>query len=278
MIKEMIQMLNRISRKVISVVLAMATLIFMVGCTKNVNAAVSNKSASTAQKTYTSSNGWSVKYDPSVITVCEDKNATSFIFTGNGTNDEKLTISYKQGGTPEKAADALAAGWNGIVKTTNQLFKSESYFPGTNDSWGYWRTLIANDPADISENAFAGEYNGGVLMFDMATRGNGDGWKALQNIMDSITYKDFAPQAMYQGIAGIYTMKGTELIEGKAVPVVYTVTLNNDHQGTIKLMGDEQYVMWGSHLLIQADNSYDYSVDGQTLTLNIDGNQLVFTK
>ena len=266
-------MKNRIFRTITAMALVVSTMIFMPGCATSVNAKTNKDS-----KTYKSDQGWTIKYDPSIVTVKENDDSTSFVYTGSGTHDEMLTISFRHGLTPEEAVDAVAAGWPGASSSSYQLYKSESYFPGSNEGWGYWRSLLPDNRLNISEDAFAGEYNGGVLIFDMASRTSDNGWKVLQNVMDSITYDSFAPQTMYEGIAGTYVMNGTEMINGKEVPVTYSIVLDNDHQGTIKLLGDEQYVMWGTHNLIQADNSYDYSVDGHTLTLDLDGSQLIFAK
>ena len=267
-------MKNRIIRTIITMVLVVSTVIFTAGRAINAN-------AKTADKTYSSKDGWTVKYDPSVITVNESRDGTTFVYNGNASGTDRLTISYKEGILPEKALDDLAKGWGNEKAITS----SESYFPGTTDKWGYWKTLItSSDGSSVNENAFAGQYNNGVLVFDMATHYSGrddaskTAWMALQNIENSITYASFAPQTMYNGMAGSYVLNGTEMIEGREIPVQYTVTLNEDHSGSIRLMGDEQYVMWGTHSLIQADNSYDYSTDGHTLNLNVDGNWLTFTK
>ena len=261
-------MKNRISRVIVSMILVVSVMVFMAGCAKSVNVTVNTQPSQSGEQTYKSSEGWSVQYDPSQITVKEDNGTTSFIYTGDKTGTDKLTISYKQGAQPEETADALAAGW----ANNDQVLNSESYFPGTTDKWGYWRSLP--DPKGTSENAFVGQYNDGVLIFQTTIAGTGNDETdrtirdTLTGVMDSITYEAFGPQQMYAGIAGVYTMEGTG----------YTVTLGEDHSGEIKMGDNDLYVMWGTHNLIQADNSYDYSTDGHTLNVNIDGNDLVFTK
>ncbi|MBR4718828.1 MAG: hypothetical protein IKP31_01155, partial [Lachnospiraceae bacterium] len=100
---------------------------------------------------------------------------------------------------------------------------------------------------------------------------------ALSAIIDSITYDDFEPQTMYEYYPGVYKMSDTEEIEGEEVTYEYSVTLNEDHSGVIS-MQDDIYVMWGSTMLIQADNSYEYTIEGDNLMLNMDGNWMTFTK
>ena len=96
-------------------------------------------------------------------------------------------------------------------------------------------------------------------------------------MIDSIKYEDFAPQTMYEDYPGVYKMEETEEIEGEEMTYEYSITLNEDHSGVISIQ-DDINMMWGSNLLIGADFSYDYSVDGDKLTVDMDGNQLTFTR
>ncbi|MCR5508182.1 MAG: hypothetical protein K6F34_05810, partial [Lachnospiraceae bacterium] len=134
-----------------------------------------------------------------------------------------------------------------------------------------------------SENIFAGEYNGGVLMFDFITHKANDDEidipvsDTLSAIIDSIKYEDFEPQTMYEDYPGVYKRTETEEIEGEEMTFEYSVTLNEDHTGVISIQDDVD-VMWGSNMLIMADNSYEYTVEGDDLKLNMDGMWLTFTR
>ena len=228
---------------------------------------------------YKNSRGWSVKYDPSLITVNEAEDMTSFVYTGESAGTNMLSISYVPDEQPEKVLAELTQGWD-----DQETVRSESYFPGTNDKWGYWRNPKDNgEGSGLSEDIFAGEYNGGVLVFDFVTHKAGDDEMdmavsdTLSGIIDSITYDDFEPQTMYDYYPGVYKMTETEEIEGEEVTYEYSVTLNEDHSGLIS-MQDDINVMWGSTMLIQADNSYEYTIEGDNLMLNLDGNWLTFTR
>lgn len=278
--------------------MTVSVMTFMAGCSKNVTVNINNipskaddaadieepeqeePKAAAEDKVYKSSNGWSVKYDPSVITVNEAENFTSFVYIGESAGTNMLAISYIPDKQPEEALSELTDGWG----DPEDINRSESYFPGTNDKWGYWRTLITNgEGSGLGENVFAGEYNGGVLMFEFTThKAENDEIDipvsdALSAIIDSITYDNFEPQTMYDYYPGVYKMTETEEIEGEEVSYEYSVTLNEDHSGVISLQ-DDLYVMWGSTMLIQADNSYEYTIEGNNLMLNLDGNWLTFTK
>ena len=229
---------------------------------------------------YKNSRGWSVKYDPSLITVNEAEDMTSFVYTGESAGTNMLSISYVPDEQPEEVLAKLTQGWD----DPEAIVRSESYFPGTNDKWGYWRNPKDNgEGSGLSEDIFAGEYNGGVLVFDFVTHKAGDDEMdmavsdTLSGIIDSITYDDFEPQTMYDYYPGVYKMTETEEIEGEEVTYEYSVTLNEDHSGLIS-MQDDINVMWGSTMLIQADNSYEYTIEGDNLMLNLDGNWLTFTR
>ena len=308
--KESVKMKKRIISRLLSSVLALSVFMALTGCDGNINININNVPSSTQEeapaaedteeadkadeedkaddaaeqaseeKEYVSDRGWSVKYDPSIITVNEGEDMTSFVYTGESAGTNMLTISYIADKLPDEVLSELTEGWG----DPGSVESSESYFPGTSDKWGLWRTLLSNgEGSGLSENVFAGEYNGGVLMFDFTTHKAEDDSidipvsDALSAVIDSIKYEDFAPQTMYEDYPGVYKMEETEEIEGEEMTYEYSITLNEDHSGVISIQ-DDINMMWGSNLLIGADFSYDYSVDGDKLTVDMDGNQLTFTK
>lgn len=53
--------------------------------------------------------------------------------------------------------------------------RSEGFFPGTSDKWGYWRSFSEKDgDGSVNKTAIAGEYNGGILIFDDEEHMTGD--------------------------------------------------------------------------------------------------------
>ena len=306
--KESVKMKKRIISRLLSSVLALSVFMALTGCDGNINININNVPSSaqeeapaaedteetdkadgtddaaeqevSEEKEYVSDRGWSVKYDPSIITVNEGEDMTSFVYTGESAGTNMLTISYIADKLPDEVLSELTEGWG----DPGSVESSESYFPGTSDKWGLWRTLLSNgEGSGLSENVFAGEYNGGVLMFDFTTHKAEDDSidipvsDALSAVIDSIKYEDFAPQTMYEDYPGVYKMEETEEIEGEEMTYEYSITLNEDHSGVIS-MQDDINMMWGSNLLIGADFSYDYSVDGDKLTVDMDGNQLTFIR
>ncbi len=299
------KMKNRLLRNISTGVIVVSAVILMAGCENGVKINIntdpsdSDKSsdadvtinfdtnsettadAESGDQFYTSKEGWSVQYDPSVITVNEADDFTSFVYTGESAGTNMLSVSYYKDAQPIEAIDELSSAWG----DEDSIQKSESYFPGTTDKWGYWRSMISDgsEGSGLSENAFAGEYNGGTLMFEFTLHNGNDEEQnravnsVLMGIMDSITYDDFEPQTMYEGIPGKYVRQETEEIEGEEMSYEYSITLNEDHSGEIS-MQDDIYVMWGTEWLVQADNSYEYKIEGDTLEVNFDGMWLDFTK
>ena len=154
--------------------------------------------------------------------------------------------------------------------------RNEGFFPGTTDKWGYWRTLSNNDTGeDYSRTAIAGEYNGGTLLFDIAESGgtgtNQDGLtiNAVSKLINSISYEDFEDQTMYDYYAGTYISEFTEEIEGENVTVTNSVTLNEDHTGTLSFQDDVD-IIWGTSTFWYEGFSYptEFTIEGDTLYIN----------
>ena len=295
-------MKKRIVVSFIAGLLAVSMFSALTGCGKDVNVNIYNRPSEKADseeaetedadndeaedvklpeyEEYKSSWGWSVEYDPSVITVNEADYMTSFVYTGESAGTNMMAITN----IPERQEDEVLEELVNGFEDPESITKSESYFPGTGDKWGYWITPKDNGTGSgLAEDIFTGEYNGGVLMFEFITHKSGDEEMdmavsdTLSAIIDSIKYTDFEPQTMYADYPGVYKLSETEEIEGEEVTYEYSVTLNEDHSGVIS-MQDDIDVMWGSNALIQADNSYDYKLEGDNLILDLDGNSLTFTR
>ena len=225
---------------------------------------------------YKSDQGWSVKYNPELIEVQWGGGATDFLYTGGQEDSADLvTISVEQDKLPEEVLGEITANWE---DQDAAIIRYEGYFPGTDDKWGFWRTLAApEDGSEPARTAIAGEYNGGTLLIqytayltgdnaaDMASNG------AMETIVDSISYEDFQPQTMFDYIPGTYTAEQDGAVN--------SVTLKEDHTGVLS-MQDDVDVLWSSIELIAADGSfrYEYTVEGDNLYVNYDGEWMEFAK
>lgn len=236
---------------------------------------------------YTSDYGYSIRYDESLFAVNEGTNSASFVYQGESAGTNMVTVSYTPNKQPEEVLYEMTSGWG----DNSSIIRDEGYFPGTDDKWGYWRTLNSSgEGSGLGETAIAGEYNGGVLSFEIISHLGEDDYvvsDALSAIIDSITYEDFGPQTMYEYIPGTYHIVEEDEQssfslddDNTTAPYSdYNVVLNEDHTGTLT-MEDTQDIYWGSYQLIPDDGGYakEYTIEGDYLYIDHDGEWYTFEK
>lgn len=248
--------------KFMLIILALASAIALCACGEGAG-----------MKEYKSRDGWTVSYDKKLFNVNEGNGVVDFVYTGESAGTNMVEISFIPDKQPEEALAEITDTWGEDAN----ISRTEGFFPGTNDKWGYWRTLdTPNEGSGLGETLIAGEYNGGVLLFEIISHGsNYDDTTVsdeLSGIIDSITYENFGTQTMYDYIPGTYTMQMNDELDGQAVSAEYSVTLNEDHTGVVS-MQDDVDVIWGSYELTYAsgNGSYEYDIEGDNLMLNLDG-------
>jgi len=223
------------------------------------------------EMTYMSSDGFQVRYNAGSVESMEvDEHTVQFVYTGESAGSNLVKISYIADKQPEEVLYDLTSTWG----DQESIYRSEGFLPGTDDKWGYWRMLnVESGEAAMSENAIAGEYNGGVILFESLFHMSGNDEidmpvsDVLSGIVDSITYDSFAPQTMYSYYPGAYAAEGG------------TLTLSDDHSGVLSIQDDVD-VLWGSNYIMAADGGfkYEFVIEGDTLYLDYDGSQMEFTK
>ncbi len=271
-------------------VMAVAMLLALAGCggaaeepaaeeeTATEETAAEEETAETSELAeYKSNDGWAVKYDPTLIEVQDGGGAADFLYTGGGTDSADLsraTVSYEAGKQPEEVLYEITSTWG----NDEGIERSEGFLPGTDSQWGYWRVLNApEDNSAPARTAIAGEYNGGVILIQNVMFYTGDeaadmtAQGALETIVDSITYEDFQPQTMYEYIPGTYSAEQDGADN--------SITLNEDHTGVLSFQDDAD-IIWSSNELMAADGSftYEYTIEGDNLMVNYDGEWMTFTK
>ena len=233
---------------------------------------------------YISPDGWRVLYDPELMEGHELEDGGAFVYIGESAGTNMVEIRKIEEKGPQEVLGEVTEGWG----DPEAIFRSEGIFPGTNDKWGYWRVLNApEEGSGLSRTAIAGEYNGGTLLFDITAHVGGEDEErsiavsdAIAELINSITYVDgFEPQEMYAYYPGVYTRIEEDELDGQKLTAEYSVTLNEDHTGTISIQDDVD-VLWGSTELIRQDGSdrYEYDIEGNFLYLNEDGNWIEFVK
>ena len=213
------------------------------------------------QMTYMSADGFQIRYNALLVESRETgDHSAEFVCLGDNAN--KVAVSWIEGKQPEEVLYEVTFDWG----DPEAILRTEGLFPGTDDKWGYWRTFTDGDAVKC---AIAGEYNGGVLLFEIASVLTGDEAAdmavsdTLAEIIDSVTYFDFGEQTMYAYIPGTYTAAGEDGAE-------YKVVLNADHTGTISFQ-DSVDILWGSIELFAPGASCAYTVEGDNLYVELDG-------
>jgi len=221
--------------------------------------------------TYMSSDGFQIRYNALSIEAHEiDDHTAQFVYLGPAAGTNMVSVSYIPAKQPEEVLYELTSSWGDQESIT----RLEGIFPGTSDKWGYWRIMDSTaDGSGLNQTAIAGEYNGGVLMFEIISHVSGDDGMdmavsdTLSELINSITYDDFRPQTMYSYYPGTYQADAG------------TLTLSADHTGTLKLVADTD-IMWGSNY-IQATNGtarYDFTIEGDMLYLDYEDRLIEFAK
>ena len=156
--------------------------------------------------------------------------------------------------------------------------RDEGYF--IDDTWCYTATVdYSDDERDVTEVFQSAEYNDGVLLTKLkqgVTDENileGFMGDALWDLVETLSAYQYEPQKQFANVPGTYTR------ESGSEDAVDTIILRPDHLGSITFQ-DRIPVYWGSTALTEknAERSYEYTLDGDTLVLHYDGEDLTFKK
>ncbi|WP_408071862.1 hypothetical protein [Butyrivibrio sp. JL13D10] len=249
------------------------------------NKADSEDVADVGWETFKSKDGWSVSYDSGVIEVQDNTDPAdeiSFNYTGKQAGTNCLVISYIKDKLPDKVMDEIKDSQGSDTKAE----VTGGYFPGSIKNWAYWIDFTyPEEGSGLKQSYILGEYNGGTLEFMFLTHKSGDeemdmaASDALAMIIDSIQFENFKPQTMYKDIPGDYVLKETEEIEGEELTFERTLSLKEDHTGTMSIQ-DDFNILWDDKVIMADDGSftYNYTLKGDKLTIDYDGAELVFTK
>ena len=228
------------------------------------------------EETYTSKDGWSVKYNSTLVNVNESDDGVSFVYTGESAGTNMITISYIKDKLPQEVLGEVTADWD-----DEKTVRTEGYFAGEN--WAFYRDLISEGGSGLSQHFIAAEYNDGVILIEEISHTSADEEDlavsdTMANILDSMEFDNYKPQKQFEYIPGVYSQTYTEEMDGENVEVTYTVTLNEDHTAVLSIQ-DEVEGIWSS-TGIRLDNKtfYEYTVEGEKLYVNFDGEWSEFTK
>ena len=235
-------------------------------------------------ETYESDHGWSVRYVPSLFTVNESDNETDFVYTGESAGTNMVAIQTIEDKLPPEVIDEL-------TKSHKDMVIREGSLGGDENRWAIW-VMPGPDEVQESENGsriyedyIVTEYNGGTLLLSFITHISGQDEldtavsDYISMIVDTLVLDPSEPQTMYNDRPGTYVRSNTDELDGNELVKTDVLQLNHDHTGFLSLQ-DDIPILWGYKKIMgtQGDFFYDYTLDGDRLTLNYDGTELEFIR
>ena len=230
---------------------------------------------------YESKDGWSVRYLPDSIQVNEADGTTSFVYTGECSGTDMVSISYLK---DKNSKNYLLEKLGNDEEAKKNI--TEGTFIGYEDRWCYI-AVLESDGADsgMSTTYLSSEYNGGTIFIEVINHAETDEEigmavsDTLSMIVDSLSLDDPQPQKELAFIPGEYKSYVDEEVDGKKTTKEYKITLKKDHTGTMEIQ-DKIDVTWSSDRITQAGtgNTYAFSVNGTELKINMGGMWFTFDK
>ena len=231
-----------------------------------------------SEKTYKSKDGWSLRYDSSLVDIKENGDSVDLVYTDETAGDAKVTLSYIKGKMPQDVLDEKTAGTD-----SKKMTDREGFFA---DSWAFTREIEAEAGSDDYSGFIATEYNGGTLLVQIESHGGAESDEndttlsdVIANIVDSVALENAQPQTQFANVPGVYTRTYTDKVDGKEIELTETVTLDEEHYAKLSFQ-DEMEGTWRSGDILVNDykTSYEYKVSGDKLELSIDGEWVEFTR
>lgn len=229
-----------------------------------------------AMASYESKDGWKTTQGSAFIVKEDNEHQVSFIYSKDGKEGKsKVIISYH---TDKMPSEVLAEQTAGIDDA--KITRSEGYFGARRPAWSYTRIIEEDAATGMSRQLEAAEHNGGTLLVDIQyyrdedQTDNEEVGDNITGLLDTLEFTSHSPQQELAYNVGTYERKYKEELEGKEQEVTETITLNEDHSGTISFQ-DDIPIVWGSYQLMDYNNGtkYEYKVEGDMLYLNLDGNE-----
>lgn len=156
----------------------------------------------------------------------------------------------------------------------------------------YWAHTREKKPENIDPNAgdsvneafVAIEHNGGTVLIDMMKHLETDASQeraildALGDFLTEFELVNHKPQTEYEYVIGKYTLERKEELEGKEVKIEETVVMNEDHTCEITFQDTVKGDWTATTISISGGVEYGYTVEGDNLYLNVDGEWREFAR
>ena len=232
------------------------------------------KAEEAAADHYESEDGWSVRYNSELVDLEEGKGYVRFTYNGDANATNRIEFRYY----PYTSTDIVLADATEDYDRED-LERSEGYFAGMEDMWCFHTDLVS-DLVEKRGSIETDEERGELISDTMSV------------ILDSVRFTDPEPQEEYDYVPGKYmlvqeTKEDAGVTDAAAVPAGAAgypayIALGKNHMGRLGY-GDPVDIIWYSRdCLIKEDNEsgaiYYYSIEGDSLYLEIDGNWIEYRK
>ncbi|MBQ7266246.1 MAG: copper amine oxidase N-terminal domain-containing protein [Firmicutes bacterium] len=229
---------------------------------------------------YNSDYGWSTRYNSKNTAVNKSASGTSFVYTGESSGTNMVTISVIKNKQPEEVLTEKISDWE-----ENSYDRYEGYVFG--GKWGFHAmTKPVADSSGLVTGYTAAEYNDGVILIEVIQHISGNDdiditvSDVLSSVVNSLEFDEYQTQKEYEYVPGTYVRKYTDEIGGEKVEKTETVKLYEDHNGVVDFQ-DKIDIYWTTKELVNSDNngeSYEYTIEGDTLYVKIGNDWVEFKR
>ena len=265
---------------IITTVIIIGAIVFMMKGKPEAN----NEPAETL--TYVSEGGnWKISYDTSKYslndTLGNGEICFNYIAGSSGTN--AVIISYHKNQMPDEVLYEKVKDID-----DSRIERGECSF-GQDMYWAHFRRIKPEneDPekGDVVYECFkAMEHNGGTVLLDFIGHlETNDEWYSNEindesELINTFELLNHQPQTEYAHIPGTYIREYTDEIGGDEVSIKESIVLREDHSCEMTFQDTVCGEWTGTEILINWGDDYEYSVEGDSLYLNMNGNWVEFKK
>ena len=229
--------------------------------------------------TYENENGWMVYYDKRLFYVNEGRDVVDFVYGESQAGTNMLEFSYIWDETTDEVLGDIEGDYD-----HSQFERSEGYFGGGRDAWGFTTTITDNSGSGLKMIYTAIEHNGGTLLVERTAHEAGTGEEqdrmdaAFEEITSTFLFTDHEKPQEYDYVPGKYLLND-KILQKDASNYPTAIVLRADHTGS---MGDMDIVWYSRDGILKEDKvggeTFDYHFEGDTLFVAIGAEWVQFEK
>ena len=265
---------------------AIVMAMFMSGTDNSFNSTFFEKDFfKTSIATFEAKEGWKLSYDTEKFSRNDDlgDGKICFNYIGECSGTTAVLVSY----IPEKLPDEVLYEKTADIDDS-RITRGESYF-GRDMYWAHFRHIKPeNEDPNVGDVVYEGftaiEHNGGTVLIDSIEHEEtndkqySDIENAMSELINSFELIDHKPQTEYAYIPGHYMRSYVEEFEGENVEITESVDLKDDHTCEVTFQDTILGEWTGTKLILSNYEELEFSVEGDSLFLNMNGEWVEFNK